>query len=84
LSRDRAAWTDPIDYGPCQVFADAARSAIAEVIRYESTRDPQLRANLAVLVSAVFAKPSPLDRQSWPEFGRERRDPRVAGMAWDR
>jgi hypothetical protein len=105
LSRDRAAWIAPIDYGPCQALADAARAAGAEVIRYESARDPQSRANVAVLVCAAFAKPKPLDRRNWRirlsafgaqaicehpserlEFGRQAfaRDPRIAGMAWER
>ena len=65
LVRDRATWTDPIDYGPCRVLADAARAADAEIIRYESVRDPKRRANVAVLKCAAFAKPQPIDLRAW-------------------
>src|SRR4051794_33376689 len=46
LSRDKAAWTDPIDYARCQALADAARKAEADVIKYQSVRDPGHGANL--------------------------------------
>ena len=65
LVRDRATWTDPIDYGPCQVLADAARAAQAEIIRYESVRDPNHNANVAVLKCAAFAKPQAIDLLTW-------------------
>lgn len=65
LVRDRPAWIDPIDYRPCQALADAARAAEAEIIRYKSVRDPNRCANVAVLKCAAFAKPKPLDRQTW-------------------
>lgn len=56
LDRDRALWTHPVDYGPCQDLADAARQADLEAILYESVRDPQHRRNIAVL------RPEPLAR----------------------
>ena len=59
------AWLHPTDYAPCQDLADAARSAGVGIIRYTSIRDPQRRANLAVLDCAAFAARSPKARQSW-------------------
>ena len=37
----------------------------AEALRYESVRDPEGRAAVAVLTCAAFAKPEPLERQTW-------------------
>jgi hypothetical protein len=65
LSADSALWTDRTDYGPCQSFADAARKADADVIRYRSVRDPAGGANLAVLTCRAFSKPAPVERQTW-------------------
>ena len=65
LSRDHAAWTDPIDYAPCQRLADAARAAAVEIVRYRSVRDPEAEANLAVLACAAFAAPAPVERRTW-------------------
>ena len=49
LDRDRADWTHPTRYGPCQDLADAARRARVEAILYESVRDPAGGRNIAVL-----------------------------------
>ena len=65
LAGDKARWTDPINYEPCQALADAARAAEAEVIRYQSVRDPNADANVAVLKCAAFTEPQPLERQTW-------------------
>lgn len=65
LSQDRALWTDLTDYQPCQAFADAARSANADVIRYQSVRDPAQGFNLAILMCRAFSKPAPVERQTW-------------------
>lgn len=70
LSRDRKRWTALVDYAACQSLADTARDAGIQAIRYESVRDPQhrapeRRANIALLACAAFAKPRPVDRQSW-------------------
>jgi hypothetical protein len=63
LSHDSVLWTDVTDYGPCQTFADTARAADADVIRYQSIRDPDRGANLAILMCRAFARPAPVDRQ---------------------
>lgn len=65
LAADRALWTDPTYYGPCQSLADAARSASIEAIRYQSVRDPSAGANLALLSCTAFASPKPVERQTW-------------------
>lgn len=65
LDRDAAFWTDPTAYGPCQDLADAAREAGASLIRYASVRDPERRANAAVLTCAAFAGPEPRERRTW-------------------
>lgn len=61
----RGKWTDPLDYADCQAVADAARAEDADIIRYGSVRDPQRRANLAVLRCRAFAAPGPTGRQTW-------------------
>ncbi|MDF3073437.1 MAG: hypothetical protein K0S54_1104 [Alphaproteobacteria bacterium] len=65
LARQRAAWTHPTDYAPCQNLAGQARDAGIDLIRYESARDPGRGANLALLRCRVFARPKPVERQSW-------------------
>jgi hypothetical protein len=62
---ERARWTHPTDYSHCQDFADAARAANVEIIRYISARDPSGDANLAVLTCRAFAKPEPTGFQTW-------------------
>lgn len=44
----RAEWTDPNDYTACQDFAAAARHIDTQAIRYESVRDPEGQANIAI------------------------------------
>ncbi len=65
LDRDRALWTDPLNYEPCQALADAARAAGCEAILYESVRDPQRGSNVALLSAKVFAASEPVERQTW-------------------
>jgi hypothetical protein len=65
LSADRDIWTDLTDYAQCQAFADTARAADADVIRYESVRDPARGCNLAVLMCRAFSKPAQVERQTW-------------------
>ena len=63
--RDRAKWTHLADYSHCQAFADAARAAKIETIRYESVRDPAHGMNLALLTCRAFASSKPTDQQTW-------------------
>jgi hypothetical protein len=59
-----ALWMHPSDYTHCQAFAETARAAKVEVIRYASVRDMR-GMNLALLTCRVFTKPNPLDQQTW-------------------
>lgn len=68
LVEDRELWTDLNDYSHCQNLADAARVAGIEAIRYDSVRDPEQRMNVALLRCSAFAKPKPVDRQTWALF----------------
>ncbi len=65
LARDASDWRDPSDYAACQALAEAARDAGAAIIRYQSVRDPDGGANLAVLTCGAFQKPAPVARQTW-------------------
>lgn len=64
-SADRTRWMHVTDYSHCQAFADAARAAKIEIIRYASVRDPGQGMNLALLTCRAFAKPQPIDQQTW-------------------
>ncbi len=57
-------WQHPTDYAPCQVLADAAREAGAEIIRYASVRDAAGGHCVAVLSCNAFAVNEPEDRCS--------------------
>jgi hypothetical protein len=65
LDAGRALWTDPDDYGPCQRLADRARRLDAQLIRYESVRDPEHGANAALFDPSAFRKPVPMGEQTW-------------------
>ena len=65
FARDSDAWTHPSNYRDCQAFALTARAAQAGAIRYESVRDPLHGGCCAVLSLAAFAKPAPVDWQTW-------------------
>ncbi|WEK50531.1 MAG: RES family NAD+ phosphorylase [Candidatus Kaistia colombiensis] len=65
LVADADLWTDRVDYQGCQAFADAAREVDAEVIRYQSVRDPARGGNLAILMCRAFGRPVPGERQTW-------------------
>jgi len=68
LSRDHALWTDKDNYTASQLLADSARQANIEVIRYESVRDVEKGANIALLVPQVFTTKKPVAQQTWYFF----------------
>lgn len=85
---DRVHWTHADDYAACQSFARVAREARIGLLRYESVRDPERGGCVAVLDPVAFAKPKPLDLQSWTlSVSRERvvwhRSPAVGGGAFE-
>lgn len=61
-------WTRDSDYAPCQALAETAREAGVEVILSRSVRDPHGRKNVNVLSCAAFAKPKPIQLQTWRIF----------------
>ena len=65
FSNEATRWTDPDDYTACQNFAANARRIDAQAIRYVSVRDPQHRANLALLDPAAFTASAPTIEQTW-------------------
>ncbi|NIJ36128.1 hypothetical protein FHR22_000777 [Sphingopyxis panaciterrae] len=65
FAADQALWMHPGDYAACQAFAADARSIEAQAIRYASVRDPQHRANIALLDPAAFAARAPKIEQTW-------------------
>ncbi|MGB6308953.1 MAG: RES family NAD+ phosphorylase [Steroidobacteraceae bacterium] len=65
FKKARAEWTHPDNYGPPQEFARVARAAAVDAIRYESVRDPQHGAAVAVLRPDCFKPRKPLDQQTW-------------------
>jgi hypothetical protein len=65
LAADRAAWVRLTDYGPCQALASASRKAAIDLIRYESVRDPERSAALALLDPAGFAAKKPKALRTW-------------------
>ncbi len=64
FKRLRAQWTDPEDYAASQAFARLAREAKVDAIRYESVRDPQHGAAVAVL-RPCFKPRKPLEQHTW-------------------
>ena len=65
FSANVAHWTHPRDYSACLALADAAREADVTAIRYRSVRDPQGRANLALLSCLAFSEPTPSRYATW-------------------
>lgn len=65
LDRDADHWCHLTDYSACQELADQARIAGIDTIRYQSVRAPGGGTNVAVLSCQVFARPEPVERQTW-------------------
>jgi hypothetical protein len=65
LVGQRALWTHCTDYTACLNFADAARAAALDAIRYRSVRDPRAQANIALLTCRAFVSPDLVDRRTW-------------------
>ena len=63
--RDREIWTQSADYRGCQHLGVVARDAGIAAIRYESVRDPLRGGCCAVLSWHAFARPSPVEQQTW-------------------
>lgn len=68
LRKDHARWTHPHDYSATQALSDVARTVDLVAIRYESVRDPEKDANIALLTPAAFTVDEPLTIQTWLLF----------------
>ena len=65
LVRDRPVWTHRVSYQGTQAFAALARAARIQLIRYESVRDPEHAACVAVLDAQAFGAGKPHSQQTW-------------------
>jgi RES domain-containing protein len=65
FKRSRLEWTDPRNYASSQRFAEIARQANVDAIRYESVRDPQHAGAVAVLRPSCFKPRQPLEQRIW-------------------
>ena len=65
FARERAAWTHRSDYQSTQALAATAREAHIELIRYESVRDPEHAACVAVLNPVAFGRGPPHGLETW-------------------
>jgi hypothetical protein len=65
LVRDRAHWVHRTSYETTQALGTAARAASMEIIRYESVRDPQGAACIAVLMPGAFRRATPSGQHTW-------------------
>lgn len=65
FARDRDLWTQHSDHSACQDLGRTARTARAQVIRYESVRDSRRGGCGAVLDAAAFASKAPAEFHGW-------------------
>lgn len=65
LLASQSSWTHLSDYSACLALADAAREAEIGAIRYQSVRDPDKRANLALLSCTAFLETRPDRMVTW-------------------
>ena len=65
FTRDRAVWTHRTSYHGTQALATAAREAQIQVIRYESVRDAEHGACVAVLDPVAFGRGRPHGLETW-------------------
>lgn len=63
--KHRSRWVHSTDYSATQEFADQARAAKVDVLRYESVRDVTGGINIALLSPKAFALNDPVDHQVW-------------------
>jgi hypothetical protein len=65
FTRERAVWTHRSSYQGTQALAALAREAHIELIRYESVRDPEHAACVAVLDPVAFGRGKPQGLDTW-------------------
>lgn len=62
---DRAIWQHKSDYSGTQAFARIARETDIGAILYQSVRDPEQGACVALLTPSGFVKPVPKTQKNW-------------------
>lgn len=65
LVRDRAQWVHRTSYEATQAFGVLARKSNIDAIRYESVRDAQVAACVAVLTPVAFKRTKPSAQHTW-------------------
>lgn len=86
--RKRKQWVDPVNYEKTQALAEQARDANVTVIRYESVRDIDKSANIALLDPNSFVSNNPKTLQTWfiyisdKEINCNRARPRKEEDSW--
>lgn len=75
-----AVWTSLTDYNACQDLADEARRVGVQALRYQSVRDPEKGANMALLTPLAFASPGPEGQATWRVYTRPERVQAVCEM----
>lgn len=65
LDADRDTWTHPSDYSGTQAMGRTAREADLGMILYESVRDPEHAANVAVIAPRAFREFHSTRGQTW-------------------
>ena len=63
--QDQAIWLHATDYHATQTFAEIARQANIDVIRYASARDPDHGINIAMLSPSAIKSKNPSALQTW-------------------
>ncbi|MCF8709839.1 RES family NAD+ phosphorylase [Rhizorhapis sp. SPR117] len=63
--RHASLWADPEDCTACQAFAVHARRIETQAIRYQSARDPDRGANIALFDPSAFSVKAPKISQAW-------------------
>jgi hypothetical protein len=65
FAASRARWTRSDDYRDCQLLAQQTRAIGAQLIRFESVRDPPEGRNVALFDPSAFQKPVPASAGTW-------------------
>jgi RES domain len=65
FKRARAQWRDAHSYAATQAFAHTARAAAIDAVRYESVRDPQHGAAVALFNPKCFKPRRLLEQHTW-------------------
>jgi hypothetical protein len=65
FAKGRRKWVHKTSYEACQHFAASARAIAAQLIRYESARDPNGGFNVALFDPSCFTADVPASHSSW-------------------